>query len=127
MSELKLTLTEEHYRQLVNSFSKWEIENLVNLFDQQGKFHKYTYNNYQTLTFNVPDTKTEPVSPWRTDTENAPRDVTDILIMDSYGYRYFVHQDNDDDYNWKTAGPDCDIFQNSEITYWMPIPEIPTI
>ena len=69
----------------------------------------------------------KPVSPWRTDIENAPRNVTDILIMDSYGYRYFVHPDNDDDYTWKTAGPDCDIFQNREIPYWMPIPELSTI
>ena len=63
-------------------------------------------------------------SAWRTDIENAPRDVTDILIMDSYGYRYFVHPDNDDDYTWKTDGPDCDIFKNSEIPYWMEITEL---
>jgi|GEM_PF-2324205 len=125
MSELKLTLTEEHYRQLVNSFSKWEIENLVNLFDQQGKFHKYTYNNYQTLTFNVPDTKTEPVSPWRTDIENALRDGRDILIIDCHKFCYVVFPaiglENNDWQNKKYY------FKNGEITHWMPIPELPTI
>ena len=71
-------------------------------------------------------TKPTP-SPWRTDIENAPRDVTDILIMDSYGYCYLVYFDNDNNYTWKKSGPHYDIFKNIEIAYWMPIPEIPEL
>ena len=67
----------------------------------------------------------EAVSLWRTDIENAPRDGIDILIMNSYGYCYLVYPDNDNDYTWKTSGPYYDIYQNREIPYWMPIPEIP--
>ena len=97
MSKIELTLTEDHYRQLVNSFSKWEIENLVNLFDQRGIYPKYTYNNYQTLTFDVPDTETEPISPWRTDIENAPRDGTYIYAIIECGNEIIYYLDRSEE------------------------------
>ena len=37
------------------------------------------------------------------------------------------HTADDDDYTWKTDGPDCDIFQNREIPYWMLLPELPNL
>jgi len=69
----------------------------------------------------------EAVSPWRNDIENAPRDVTDILIMDSYGGHYLVYPDYDGNDTWKTVSCDDYPFKNSEIAYWMPIPQLPTI
>ena len=73
----------------------------------------------------------KPVSTWRTDIENAPRYVTDILIMDSYGGHYLVYPvvypDYDGNDTWKTVSCDDHPFKNSEIAYWMEIPELPKL
>ena len=66
----------------------------------------------------------KPVSFWRTDIENAPRDGTYInaiieceLEMISYLYGVWHRKI---DYHLAENK-----FENSEIAYWMPIPELP--
>ena len=64
-------------------------------------------------------------SPWRTDIENAPRRT--ILILDSQNDHFLVYPDYDGHDTWKTVTFYEDTFKNSEIAYWMLIPELPKL
>ena len=65
----------------------------------------------------------KPASPWRTDIENAPKRT--ILILDSSNELFLVYPDDYANDTWGTPSFDYEIFKNSEIAYWMPIPELP--
>jgi len=67
----------------------------------------------------------EAVSPWRTDIENAPRKKGPINIV-AFNDIFTVYPiDNMDEYLWEDAN--SGIFKNSEITHWIPIPELPEL
>ena len=66
----------------------------------------------------------KPVSPWRTDIENAPRDGRDILIV-CKGDTYVVYPENHSvTYSWQSRL--YLLFANKEITHWMLLLELPT-
>lgn len=85
-----------------------------------AKGKEYFTANPLTLEFDVP-------SPWRTDIENAPRDGRKIFIIDSSNDTFLVYPDYYTHDTWGTSAFDHEIFQNSDITYWMPIPELPKL
>ena len=94
------------------SFPKY-IEEIIDELEEQ-----------KLKTVLLSDTQ-KPVSPWRTDIENAPRRT--ILILDNQNDPFLVYPDDYAHDTWGTSVFDDEIFQNSEIAYWMPIPELPTI
>ena len=73
----------------------------------------------------------ESVSPWRTDIENAPRDESDILgvIGDSNHVLRYYHSEliSETMGDLRVWHSDEWSYKDEDITYWMPIPEIPTI
>mgnify|MGYP000515255259 CR=1 FL=1 len=74
--------------------------------------------------------KQKPVSPWRTDIENAPRDESDILaVIGDFNYvlHYYHNKLGEAIGDFRVWHSDEWSYKDEDITHWMPIPELPKL
>ena len=98
------------------------VEKYIEVYDTKTAtygFREYIEINPLTLTLELP-------SPWRTDIENAPRDGTYIIAIDDEqcASRVAWGGEHCPECNWEG---EFNSLKDSEIAYWMEIPELPNL